>query len=735
MAYEIQDPSSATGAAGYAPTAGADGNPGKDGRVALQASLEGLEQLLESLLAGSGETKGADGQDMLQQMLSQLGPLLQRTLHTDPTRTGHVLAQLRPLFDRLASKDPEAAEKVKEEFAPLFAKYIKEGKGEDVAVATGTFASAASPEMKKHVGDLGTAVVGCQAAMLAGDVSAEESSQIADFLRSIFGSGNPQGEIALEKQLEQMLIQLKSEGSEAKFQSFLNELEPILSIVALHGNQNLDVVANDLKAMLPTIYNLGDAARKAFFGSLKSVMMNLLTTPGATVDEAVQQLTDVINRFTCDAATKNQLASQARTLLQDFNSSGNQLKGLAAIFAGLILAIQELEAAVMDSQGKKDKILAEMGQARVKAAQENLQNTINKINKYNEEKAQQHTSSIFGWIIKIVVAIVGVLIAALTMGAMAAIVVVAVTAFMMSPLFNDCVKALSGAIAKGLESMGMPKDEAQHFADAIAKVVILIAIVLISFGVGGFEAVGEEATDETVDEVANEAADDVTDGLADAGDTDSVEGDLEDEEVDETDTENNNNNKKTNRKIRFNRAKGAKFAKFQFWSNLGSMNPMMDALEAIPGLKKIWGGKLLLILDALTELLCMIMSMRAGKELMEGGPDFMKGKGSDNWFVRNYSNIGKVARYTQGTFELAGAAATGTSAYYQFQMADTQQAEAKCQAEQMVLQLLIELNSQLQTTNQKTSQEILKQLEQAGRLAQQGAGLVGYKVNEALAQA
>lgn len=412
------------------------------------------------------------------------------------------------------------------------------------------------------------------------------------------------------------------------------------------------------------------------------------------------------------------------------------MPSLAEIFAKLVLAIQQLEAEVMDSEAIKSQILAEEGTKEVEMAQKNLDDIIKAIDKLHEamDKAKRAGKTAFG--IQIAVAVVGIALAALTMGMGAVIIVACVSAFMMSPAFEKSVEGISD----WLQGMGVP----EHEADALAKVIIVAAIMLVSLGVGFATApaaaaettggvVAEEGTEEGIQMVAmgssktavSEVA--VEEASSEGGiqmvnmgtKAPTAEAEVADGAVEEG----------AETVTPWQQAKT--FAYFQGISNLGATNPFMDVLEEARG-KKGCPDWLIIFADVVCEILCMIVAMRVGATMVSQTPGATVGSKMPDWLVKNYSTLMQVGRWTQGGLQLAAAGSQAGTAYWQFIQADIEEKQGDLNAENLLIQTLISLNSLMQKNGQDTTQDILKGLEQALRVAQAGAGTAQAAANNAI---
>ncbi len=403
-------------------------------------------------------------------------------------------------------------------------------------------------------------------------------------------------------------------------------------------------------------------------------------------------------------ATATPTAPKGSTL--NFNEVFNdpELSSLANIFAALSLAIQQLETTLMAQQADKSIMLSEEGQKEVEMAQDQLQKVIDAIHDMEEAQKKAKAGGLSSMIIGICIAVVGVAFAALTMGVGAAIFMAAVGAFMMSPAFSKTVEALSGAMQPALPP---------HIADAMAKVIILVVIVGMSFGVGllstsaevaateGTEVVAETTLEETVEEGGVEGAHAGADAGAKSGAGSSS-----------------------------NMSKASAFAQVQGWTNLAAMNPMQDLLDAtdLPMGVKIF-------LDVLVELLCMVMCFRSGTALMKMTPGITAGAGEPSFLVRNFATISQGARIGQAGMELGAAGSEGYKSYWEFMMADLERKQGHLNADGQLMQILIALNSSLQKSSQEATEGSLQGLEAALQLVQQGAGAAQAKANEVIANA
>jgi hypothetical protein len=379
------------------------------------------------------------------------------------------------------------------------------------------------------------------------------------------------------------------------------------------------------------------------------------------------------------------------------------MQSLANIFAALVAAIQNLEAKIMDSDATKNQLLVIEGQAQVKAAQQQLDDLIKSINAKNAAQAKADKAKKNAFYIQIAVAAVGVALACCTLGIGAAIMIACVSAFMMSPGFQKLVNILSEGMQPALD---------ENCANAMAKAIIVVAIVVATGGIGmaagalgGVGVAAEEGAEEGV-EMAS-----ISEGAAGAAE-------------DGADTT-------TSEATTSVAGKAANFAVFEGVSNLGATNPFMDLLQEGRG-KKDFPDWALILVDVLCEVLCMIASVYAGGRMMKEIPGITPGTKLPDSIMKNYSTIMQAGRYVEGAMQLAQAGVEAEGVSWEFMVADITETEGKLNAKNLLIQIMMSLNSTMESSIQDTTQAILKGLQQSVELAQSGAGQADAAANNAI---
>lgn len=191
------------------------------------------------------------------------------------------------------------------------------------------------------------------------------------------------------------------------------------------------------------------------------------------------------------------------------------------IYALLIL-VGENMSAIQNTKAENQLDMAKAAQNSSEQAQKNSDQTIQNLDKYEEEKAAAHKWGIIGIVIKAITAVLGVVIGALLSESAIGLTIIAATiAFTASPLFDKTVQALSAF---------MPQAVAQFLTIVIVTVLSAGAeagAAALSGGVeSAVEAGGEtgvedgiqtglkDGVQEGVDTAANTTAETVTQTLS-----------------------------------------------------------------------------------------------------------------------------------------------------------------------------------------------------------------------------
>ena len=392
-----------------------------------------------------------------------------------------------------------------------------------------------------------------------------EKTLKADFDRVLAPAFKNEGEsrealVGLYNDITPLLGKLNSKDP-SKLQAFVNRLAPILGMVALRNPSKAKEILGNFSTKLESAYDLDDSSQAKFFSKIDSSMRK-----GTTDSE--------------DPST--------RRLLTNYSSAGTKNSPDMSGSLGLaMLFLQQFQVALSKAQGDQGTIESTISTALVKAAEDNQTTVAKEIAAaVKAAKAAAHRP---WWekFVEITVAVVGVVVAALTAGSGAAIVAVAVGAFMASPAFNDTVQAIASI---------MPGPIGQ----IIAKVIVTAIIMAASFGAGGVTV----ATDATVDTAVTEGTEEGVEVVAE-------------EAAEEGAEEATTVAAKTAGKYGWSAAQGMKMAEFEGVSTLSSSGIAMDIMSTDSSFMKNHPA-LAMWLNIAATLVGMVASFLLGRVALSG---------------------------------------------------------------------------------------------------------------------
>jgi len=285
-----------------------------------------------------------------------------------------------------------------------------------------------------------------------------------------------------------------------------------------------------------------------------------------------------------------------------------------ANLATAMMFLQKFEVSISQAQADQDKAASDIGQAMINSAQD-LQKTID--TKVQQAEAAAKAAADRPWwetLITVVVAVVAVVVSALTAGLGAALVAIAVGAFMASPLFSMTATAISKKIVedeglvKKYESEGMSTQDAEAKANAegniFGKIIVTAMIAVVSFGLGGITA----GTDSAVDTGVEAGVDAGTQTGADAAATEATEAGAEEGAL-----------SGATKATTFIANKGLKMALLESISSLTMSNITMDAMTAASPKWVREHSTWVSVIDGIAEAVGIALTIFTGVKVMGSG--------------------------------------------------------------------------------------------------------------------
>lgn len=521
----------------------------------LKASLSKLRAILDMIGEEEAATKEggtAPSKSIVNDVLSKLGPVLDDYMQTDPVKAHTLIASLASMLEEYAEGSGEKVSEIVAAIAPAIKNYLATNPNEFMDVI-----QLIAPLIRKNSGSLANQIALAKVAFLQYEIgsvgvdSATFTQVVGEKVLPALAKGL-ESATALEgmyKEIRPTLEKLYAKDP-SKMQAFLIELDPILGEIAIQNPLRLSAI----------VENKG--LEKAYDSSFANI--------------------------------RNKLGA----LGKDDPLNLRESLGTAMLF------IQKFQISLSKAQASQDKITAAIGVAMITSAQAMQKSIDAKIAEIEAQEKAAQDRPWWEWLVIGVVAVLGAVIAGLTAGLGAALVAVAIGAFMASPLFNMTTQAIAGAfkpmLIKIYEDEGMSKTDATEKASAvaniIAKVIVTVAVIVVSCGAGGITAAAEEGADTAVTAGAEEGAEaGAEEGGESAGTSAGKAG--------------NNGAKYT-----YSLSRGMKMAALEGLSTLTASNIWMDAMMTNPE----WVKKhqtLAIILDVIAEVVGMVASIYAGVRL------------------------------------------------------------------------------------------------------------------------
>ncbi len=389
---------------------------------------------------------------------------------------------------------------------------------------------------------------------MVNDIEMNSSSLTAALL---FGGAKKKSGVGLAASLQKLgdlldIVEVEVKGAKSKAGSSADQIMHNLKDMLLKDPSN---ITSALKLIAPHVQGVGKKVIKELVKLTKSIESYHEVASRSDKDYVENQLTQLFNTNvgSCDS-----------------EQSGPLIRAM--------LSLQEFQAAISKMQTNEGVYQTTISGAQVGIA-EASQKTIS-ANLIKAQEAAKRAAHRPFWevLIEVVASALGVVAAALTAGIGGALVATAIGAFMATPAFNESVAALAAIIPGPL-------------SEVIAKAIVIIAITVVSCGLGGVST----ATDET----ANVAVDASVDASVSSATEDAVE------EASFFD------------KLHFDPKMGLKMGGFQLVSGITSTGIVMDLVTT---LSPSWANDhpyLVMGLSFLSAVLGMAATYACGSAMLE----------------------------------------------------------------------------------------------------------------------
>ncbi len=522
---------------------------------------------------------------------------------------------------------------------------------------------------------------------------------------------------------EQFTDLLKADS--AKGQKIIGQVFTLLAAISVKDPKIAKEFAQglaksgDLKGLL----NFSGKELSSLFEKQKSVMNEVLAG-NITPASGVQKMIIVIKPTPNPVYYGSMLSSTQQEKRKEQQENTNK------ILAEAMMALQMLQSLITESQTKQDEWSLQMSAAKNKAAAANAADMDKKIDKEVEAERKAHEHHWWDWLIKAIVALVAVIVAAVTAGVGAAIAACLIGVFMATPLMNMTVSAIAKKISADVynkcyaqykaegKSDAEAKELAQQKADAIGnfigQLVCIIAVVVLSFGVGGIEAAGEDAADTALEEGTE-----MTDFAADT-----------ENEISESVEESSSASK-----FNWNGSTAGKMAAFQGLGAIGGTNIWMSAMQMDPE----WCKKnkvLMMIIDVIAELITIIAAALTGNAAMGAASEGASaGEVAANTFAKYGKFLLGLNALLGGGQGAYGAYTASMTAKHLKEAATLTREIGEIESELTQTEGQIKLQDGVQQKNLKTTQEMIKNEGSLMDSIEDVAGTDGDTVNRVLARA
>lgn len=698
--------------------------------AAATVSLSEIEELfstLENQLKSNNDKKSGD-KDGTQKLLAMIQDLV-NAMGSGKAGSTKAMADLKGYVEAFSKGDNTALDRILEIVMPAAHLYIHKHPEDQMAVI-----KAFAPLMGQN-------------GKIAVDGFARASKSFDAFKAGYEADTNP----TKKNELAQIMGQIFNTKGMTSFDKLMKELGPtFIALLKQNPDKGAKIIGTLFKAL--AALNVADpaVAQALAAGFVKTGdLSNLLTMSDADFTKALSQIQSLGQSVTDGSQPASGAAKKMIIIIKpaekpvvygipdnDQAEKRREQQSRSQVLAQAMMAAQMLQSLITDAQTKQDQWSLQLTTAKNKAAYEQMQDMNKKIDKEQAEEAKAHQKHHWwDFLIKALLAVIAVVVAALTAGIGAAIAAALIGIFMATPLMNMTVSAIAKKVSADVynhyykeykkegKTDAEAKQLAQQKADAVGQlvgqIVCIVAVCVVSFGVGGIEGAGEDAADTALEEGAN-----LSDNLVD---------DLEDEIEDvEQEVEESTSSAESKSNFKFNGKLGAKMAAFQGLSAVAGTNVWMTAMQTNPEWCKNHKA-LMAVLDGLAELLTIIASLFAGGSALSeaaNGPSAME------QFAGNFAKFSKyLMRFqmlaTAGQ-SVEGVVAGSKQAHAEFQAADTLKDIAKLEAAFTESESRFKLQSNIQKSNLKQTENIIKSEGSIMDSLEDVAGLDTDTVNKAL---
>ena len=676
------------------------------------AQIEDLFQLLDD--HDSSKNKG-DAEESEKKLLDSIVSLIQGI--EGGKISNKTMASLKGYVAQYSKGDPSALPKLLSVISPAVIQYSLQHPDDfmSVLLALAPLMSQTGENVISHV--------------------KQASHAFEQFEAEYAKSTDPNKEIKLAEVLSQISDSDALQGINDATEVFTPQFE---KLYALNPAKTTQI----MKGMFQVLYTLGRAGSEGLkeFAEIfvkSGALTNLANQSPEKIEDALKQLLIISQNVQVGATDPNSAAQQMIIVIPSdpdypFISIADPMhkmkKGdpsLKEILAQAMESLQNLESEITKNQSILSQFTMQINEAKIQASQKVTAENLQKIQKEHAEIAKASKTHWWDWLIKAILAIVTVIVSAVTAGVGAAIAAALIGVFMSTPLMTMTVKAIANKISGDLYKTyydkyvkeGKSSDEAQQLAkqkadavgNLIAQIVVIIAVCVVSFGVGGIEAAGEDAANAGLKAGEN--------ALTKIGE------DLEENAAGEVEE---------GSKFQWRGKLAGKVAAFQGLSAVGTTNVWMSAMQTDPEWCKKH-GKLMLALDVVAELVTMIASMAAGGAAMsEAGSASVLPEQLASMMARNARYILAFDTLIQAGSSAYSGASSAQNAKYLHDSADLAKEIGVLEAQLTLINGQISQLQGVEKSSSKITGGMIQGDNQIVTALDQGAGTDADAVNRAM---
>jgi hypothetical protein len=537
--------------------------------------------------------------DGVKKMVALTASTLEQLTRTDPKATGFVVASMGIAINDFLEKNPEDHAKVVNAFSPLIA-----------LCGVGVVAN-----LEKAASAIG----GFQAAFSKED-PATAKPKLEALMQTLVGNGAGQTLSSLVDSIKGELNSLDASDGE-KYNSLVRSLFDILSLVTLSNPKTAKEVSQTLlkDGFISSIYKLDKTQMNALLTSVINVMKEMTNPNSVKMDVVLADLHNAFANVTSPTAPPvsgcgGDLVGNINGFLNTYQNQREQNSpNLSTLLGMAMMFFQQFEQSVAQSQAVQDQATIAIGDQSVKSSMD-LQKSLD--SQIAQEEAEIAAANAprpwYDYLIEAVVALVAVIVSAVTAGIGAAIAAGLVAAFMMSPLGAQVQGDLAQAIAGGSEqdlynsyvSQGMSPSDAQAKASeewnkamGFAGLIMIVATVILTAGVGGIGGAADSAATNVVNDVADNAGNLAGDSLEEAGTDAAAQTTADSQSI-------------MSKLASYSVSQGLKVGLAQGVSMTASLDPMLNFLMTDPAIAN--NSELTSILAGVLEVATALLAIGAG---------------------------------------------------------------------------------------------------------------------------